>query len=119
MSGLSEQSSWTWFPTPSTLLASDKETASRVAKVYLDRPLQIFMLTHDSKLDSGITGASVGWTQPERRTQKINLDTNKKVLDTELYAIVKALVVVVGRGRTGRGRASWIADTRWTKIQDS
>lgn len=92
------------FPGKVPLLASDKETAARVAKAHIDGPQEVSMWTDGSKLESGRTGSSVAWKQPQWRTRKFHLGTNKEVFDAELYAIPRRQISHGQRYTSGQTR---------------
>lgn len=52
-------------------------------------------------MDSRWTEVNIVCSDPKWKTQKIYLDTNKKVFDAELYTIGEALEIVL---RSGQGR---------------
>lgn len=55
-----------------------------------------------SRMDSGRTGGSVAWRDPEYKTRMTYLGTNKEVLHADLYAIGEAPAITLGKARVGR-----------------
>lgn len=69
-----------------------------------------------SRLDTGLTGANVPWSDTERRTWKTYLRRNKEVFDAELYVIGEALEIVLRGGWTEPECGTQHTEPLWTKI---
>lgn len=89
-----------------TPFPGDKNMVVKEAKGYMDGSEEQSFWKYRLCLDTGRTEARVAKKQTEWRTWSIYLGMNKQVFDTKLYAIGKALNIVVRGGQTGRGCAS-------------
>lgn len=84
--------------------AGNKEEGAEEAKRHTDRLDEIYFWTDGSRMDTGHTEVSVECRNPEWKTQRMYLGTNKKVFSAELYAMGECLEIVL-QSEQGRREA--------------
>lgn len=104
------------FPGYVATFAGDKEEGVMVVKWHPDGPGEISFSTDGSRLDSGRTGASVVLRDPDWKTRKTYLGTNKEEFYAELYSIGEAVEMALKNGRVEHGTRRTQAEPRWTRI---